>query len=64
VIKTEQRIRDFSSGIKKLGDDNREYILKLTHDLFLIEKLTACSVLVKKDTATKAKKRTRAESIC
>jgi len=50
MTKAERRIKNFSSGLKKLGNDNQNYIQKITHDLFLIEKSTACSVLVKKNT--------------
>ena len=46
----ERRIKSFSSGLKKLGNDNQNYVHKITHDLFLIEKFTACSVLVKEST--------------
>jgi len=50
MTKTERRIKNFSSGLKKLGNDNQNYIHKITHDLFLIEKFTTCSVLVKENT--------------
>jgi len=50
MTKVERRIKNFSSGLKKLGNDNQNYIHKITHDLFLIEKFTACSVLVKEST--------------
>lgn len=50
MTKTERRIKNFSSGLKKLGNDNQNYIRKITHALFLIEKFTACSVLVKEST--------------
>ena len=48
--KSERRIRNFSCGLKKLGNDNQNYIQKLTYDLFVIEKLSADSVFVKKNT--------------
>jgi len=48
MTKSERRIKDFSSGLKKLGNDNQDYIHKLTGDLFLIEKFPACPALAKK----------------
>jgi len=50
MTKSEQRIKNFSYGLNKLGNDNQNYIHKITHALFLIEKFTACSVLVKERT--------------
>ena len=37
MTKAERRIRAFSSGMKKLGDDSRNYIHRLTRALFLAE---------------------------
>jgi len=42
--KKEQRIREFSSGMKKLGNDSRSYIHKLTHVLQLVERPPVCPV--------------------
>ena len=41
----EQRLVDFSSGMKKLGNDSRNYIHKLTHVLFLVEQPPVYPVL-------------------
>jgi hypothetical protein len=38
MTKAERRINDFSSGIKQLSDESRNYIHKLTHVLHLVEK--------------------------
>jgi len=38
MTKTERRTKDFSSGLKKLSDENRNHICNLTHILFLIER--------------------------
>jgi len=48
MTKSEQRIKNFSSGLKKLGKNYQNYIHKLTGDLFLIEKFPACPALAKK----------------
>jgi len=48
MTKSEQRIKNFSSGLKKLGNDNQDYIRMLIGDLFLIEKFPACQALAKK----------------
>ena len=45
---SEQRLVDFSSGMKKLGNDSRDYIHKLTQVLFLVEKPPVYPVLEKK----------------
>jgi len=37
MTKTERRISDFSSGMKRLNDKNLNYIHKLTKDLFIVE---------------------------
>jgi len=50
MTKAEKRIEDFSLGMKNLGEDSRNYFYKLVHELFLIEKLSACSLLVEKKT--------------
>ena len=44
MTKAEQRLRDFSSGMKKLGNDSRDYIHKLTRVLFFVEKPPVCPV--------------------
>jgi hypothetical protein len=43
VTKTERQIRDFSSGMRKLSDNNLNYIQKLTHVLFMVEHLPVYS---------------------
>ena len=48
MTKAEKRVRDFSSGMKKLGNDSRNYIHKLTHVLFLVEQSPVCPVDKKK----------------
>ena len=48
MTKMERRIKNFSSGIKQLSNDKQEFIHKLTHYLFIIEKLSACSIHDKK----------------
>ena len=48
MTKEEQRLRDFSSGMKKLGNDSRDYIQKLTHVLFLVEQPPNYPVFEKK----------------
>jgi hypothetical protein len=50
MTKVEQRHRNFASGMEKLGNNSRKYIHKLTHALFLVEKMSGRSVLVKKST--------------
>jgi hypothetical protein len=52
MTKTERRIRDFSSGIRKLGNHSRNYIHQITHVLFLVEQPPVYPV-VKKKTETK-----------
>ena len=44
MTKAEQRIRCFTSGMKKLGNDSRDYIHKLAHVLFLVEQPPVCPV--------------------
>jgi len=48
MTKTEQRIKDFSSQMKKLGNDSRNYTHKLTQVLFLVEKSLICPVTEEK----------------
>jgi len=48
MTKEQRRIRDFSSGIKKLGDESRNYIGKLTQVMFLIEQPPVFPVFEKK----------------
>jgi len=48
MTKAERRIRDFSSGLKKLSDKSQNYINKLAHNLFLIEQSSAYPVFNKK----------------
>jgi hypothetical protein len=50
MTKVERRLRNFASGIEKLGNSSRNYIHKLTHVLFLVEKISGRSVLMKKST--------------
>jgi cob(I)alamin adenosyltransferase len=38
MVKAERRIRDFSSGIKKLSNHSLDYIHRLTQVLFLVER--------------------------
>ncbi|MCL2763344.1 MAG: hypothetical protein FWD36_09110 [Treponema sp.] len=45
MTKAEWRIRNFSSGMQKLGDNSRNYMHKLTHILFLVEHAPICPVL-------------------
>ena len=42
MTKAERRIRDFSSGMKKLGNGSRTYIHKLANVLLLVEKPPVC----------------------
>ena len=44
MTRSEKRLRDFSSGMKKLGGDSRNYIHKLTRFLFLAEQPPVNSV--------------------
>jgi hypothetical protein len=37
MVKTEQRIKTFSSGIKKLDNHSFDYIHRLTQVLFMVE---------------------------
>ena len=48
MTNAEQRLVDFSSGMKKLGDDSRNYIHKLTQVLFLVERPPIYPALKKK----------------
>jgi len=48
MTKSERRTKNFSSGIKKLGKENQNYIHKLTHELFRVEKFSNSAVLAKK----------------
>jgi len=52
MTKAERRIGDFSLGMKSLSENSRNYIHKLVHELFRIEKLSACSLLAKKKTGS------------
>ena len=48
MTRVEKRIRDFSLGMKKLGDDSRNYLHKLTYTLFLVEQTPMHPVTEKK----------------
>jgi len=48
MTKTDQRLRKLSSGMKKLGYDNRDYIYNLVHVLLFIEQMPVCSELESK----------------
>jgi len=56
MTKAEQRIRSFKSGMKKLGDNNKEYISKLTHVLFFVEQPPVNTVVKKKNMAKEKRK--------
>jgi hypothetical protein len=47
MTKEERRVRDLSSGMKKLGDESRDYIHRLANVLFLVEQPPVCPVLRK-----------------
>lgn len=49
MVKTDRRIRDFSSGIKNLSNDSQNYIHKLSHILLLIEKLPVHPIMEKEE---------------
>ena len=57
MTKDERRIRDFSSGMKNLGDDSRDYIHRLTNALFLVEQPPVCPGFEKKAKHAKCVKR-------
>ena len=48
MTEAEHRIRAFSLGMKKLGNDSRNYLHKLAHVLFLVEQPPVYPVLEKK----------------
>jgi len=48
MTKTKQRIKDFSSGLKKLSDESQNYICNLTHILFFVGQLLVHSIAGKK----------------
>jgi hypothetical protein len=48
MTKEDQRIRDFASGIKKLGGNSQKAILRLAHALLLVEHSLPVEVLGKK----------------
>jgi len=48
LTKAEQRIKDFSSGIKKLSGNSQDYMHKLTHVLLLVEQLPIAPTAVEK----------------
>jgi hypothetical protein len=53
MSKEERRIRDFSSGIRKLGEDSRNYLHRLTQALFLVEQPPVCPILQEEPTERK-----------
>ncbi|MDR2716552.1 MAG: hypothetical protein LBB89_00605 [Treponema sp.] len=55
MTKAEWRIKDFSSGIKKLSNHSRNYIRQLTHVLFLVEQPPVYPVPEKKNLNQKRK---------
>jgi hypothetical protein len=57
MTKTEQRIRAFSSGMKKLDNHSRNYIHRLTQILFLAEHPPVYPVSGKKAFESKKKNR-------
>jgi len=57
MTKSERRIGDFSSGIKKLNNHSLNYIHKLTQVLFMIEHPPVCPGLEKKDAELEKKNR-------
>lgn len=48
MTKAEQRIRDFSSGMKKLSENSRNYIYELTYTLSLVKQTPAFLFLEEK----------------
>ena len=59
MTKAEERIRDFSSGMKKLGSDSRDYLRKLAHVLFLVEQPPVCPV-AERDSSERGKESKKA----
>ena len=45
MTKTEQRVRNFSSGLKNLSENSQDYMNKLTQNLYFIEQATVFPVL-------------------
>jgi hypothetical protein len=56
MTKTEQRIINFSSGIRKLNDKSLSYIHKLTKVLFMVEHQPIYPMSKKKDIKLEKKK--------
>jgi len=44
MTKSEQRLKAFSSGMKNLSKNSRNYIHKLTHVLLLVKEPPVCPV--------------------
>jgi len=55
MTKSERRIGDFSSGIKKLNNHSLNYIHKLTQVLFMVEHPPVYPCLENKDIEVKKK---------
>jgi len=49
MTKSERRIGDFSSGIKKLNNHSLNYIHKLTQVLFMVEHPPVCPIIENKN---------------
>jgi len=56
MTKSERRIGDFSSGIKKLNNHSLNYIHKLTQVLFMVEHPLVCPCLERNDIDLEKKK--------
>ena len=56
MTREEQQLKDFSSGMKKLGNGSRNYIHKIAHALLLIEQTSVCKVFENNFLESKKKK--------
>ncbi|MDR0503033.1 MAG: hypothetical protein LBH16_06895 [Treponema sp.] len=54
----EKRIKNFSSGLRKLNKKNQDYINKLAHVLLLVEQPPVCPSVERADTGKEKVKTT------